>query len=150
MTPAPRAVAVTTDAAHKGRHVRAMLPLRAGEVAGVLPVTAVVDQPGQHTLQLDETRHAQGLGDFVWLNHACDPSVFVDTSALNVVVVRDLAVGDELTFFYPATEWTLAVPFDCHCGAARCLGRVTGARDLPPETLRDRRLNAHVQRLLGW
>lgn len=26
-----------------------------------------------------------------------------------------LKEGDELTFFYPSTEWSMAQPFDCLC-----------------------------------
>jgi len=38
------------------------------------------------------------------------------------VALRDLAAGEELTFDYNATEWSMAEPFLCTCGA--CGGSV--------------------------
>ncbi|KAB8242433.1 hypothetical protein BDV35DRAFT_366204 [Aspergillus flavus] len=51
---------------------------------------------------------------------------------------RPLTVGDELTFFYPSTEWTMVQPFQCGCGAGlrRCLGRVAGASQIDSLGLR--------------
>jgi hypothetical protein len=34
-----------------------------------------------------------------------------------LVALRELAAGEELTFDYNATEWDLAEPFRCSCGA---------------------------------
>jgi hypothetical protein len=30
---------------------------------------------------------------------------------------RGLAEGQDITFFYPSTEWDMAQGFDCSCGA---------------------------------
>ena len=49
--------------------------------------------------------------------HSCAPSVVLDTVARTVVAAHDLAPGDEVTFFYPSTEWRMAEPFPCWCGA---------------------------------
>ena len=49
--------------------------------------------------------------------------------AFEIRVKRDrpLKKGDMLSFFYPSTDWTLAQPFDCWCGAAeKCCGRIEG------------------------
>ena len=43
----------------------------------------------------------------------------------------DRARATSSTFFYPSTEWAMASPFDCHCGSARCLGRIAGASQVP-------------------
>ena len=43
--------------------------------------------------------------------------------------------GDELTFFYPSTEWEMVHPFQCECGAADCLKWITGASATPTKTL---------------
>lgn len=48
---------------------------------------------------------------------------------------KGLNEGDELTFFYPSTEWDMAQPFDCHCGSENCLGKVRGASELTREEL---------------
>jgi len=134
---------------HKGQNVRAVGPIHAGTVVGPLEVQRVVAQPGMHTLQLAEHEHGDGLGTFAFLNHCCEPNVFVDTQARHVVALRDITDGEELGYFYPSTEWRLAVPFDCGCGTPSCVGRLAGTADLPPSTVLRYRLNAHILRLLG-
>ena len=106
--------------------------------------------PDRHTLQLSETAH--GLLDppeLRFVDHACDPNAFFDLEAGRLVALRDIAAGDAVTAFYPATEWSMAEPFDCQCGSPRCLGVVRGARDLPPARLDGHRLAPHVARALA-
>lgn len=35
----------------------------------------------------------------------------------NFRALRDIQPGDELSFFYPSTEWEMAQGFECKCGA---------------------------------
>jgi hypothetical protein len=35
---------------------------------------------------------------------------------------KGIEVGQELTFFYPSTEWDMAQGFECICGTATCRG----------------------------
>lgn len=102
--------------------------------------------PTRYTIQVSEREHVEDLGIFLNLNHSCDPSLWIDTATLTAHTLRDLAPGDELTFFYPSTEWEMAAPFDCLCGAAGCLGRIGGAKDLPAEVKARYRMNAHTAR----
>ncbi len=58
-------------------------------------------------------------------NHSCDPStVYV---GLNVVAVRSITMGEELTLDYGMMMNEQSAPFQCTCGAARCRGTVRGA-----------------------
>jgi hypothetical protein len=57
--------------------------------------------------------------------------------------------GDELTFFYPSTEWSMAQPFNCLCGKPTCRGRISGARDMTEEQLEGMWLNGHIRELLA-
>jgi hypothetical protein len=82
------------------------------------------------------------------INHSCEPNVFFDTDELAIIALREIAVGDELTFFYPSTEWDMAQPFVCGCGTKSCLGTIRGARHLEPHQLDGIKLNSHVKRLL--
>ena len=59
-----------------------------------------------------------------------------------------LKAGDELSFFYPSTEWSMAQPFDCRCGEKECKGRISGAKDTPDEVLQKYWLNPHIEELL--
>lgn len=98
----------------------------------------------------------------MYLNHSCTPSVeihlyeqdaqgcFPDGVAGEVLVLhdRDLSVGDDMTFFYPSTEWDVAAPFQCMCGAGeRCLGEQRGSMYMPKDKLDLYFINQHVKDL---
>ena len=87
-----------------------------------------------------ERRYALGLPDGSWLvpegparyvNHGCEPNCEV-WEDLAVVTIRPVARGEQLTIAYddageddPATTpWDPTWSFDCHCGAASCVGRI--------------------------
>nr|BBK08004.1 methyltransferase [Streptomyces sp. TP-A0584] len=117
--------------------------LAAGEVVADLGDCVAVDSPSIYTIEVGPGEHIDG--DRVrHLNHSCDPNTYVDTVRLRVVALRPIAAGEELTFFYPSTEWEMVGPFACLCGSAACVGTVSGARDLPLEVLHRYDLNAHI------
>ena len=58
-------------------------------------------------------------------NHSCGPNT--EFVGLNVVALRDIAVGEELTIDYARSMNESSEPFDCHCGAPSCRIRVAGA-----------------------
>lgn len=61
---------------------------------------------------------------------------------------KDLKIGDELSFFYPSTEFEMDKGFSCLCGAgSRCLGTVTGASEINEEVLKTWWLNEHIIKL---
>jgi len=63
--------------------------------------------------------------------------------------LQDIAPGDELTFFYPSTEWSMSQPFECRCGTKLCLTYVEGASKLSSEQLeRFGFINPHIWRLV--
>ena len=97
--------------------LRAMRPFATGEV--VFPLT------GRHAEQA--TRFTIQVG----ANAHFDPNGAVDIRRRVVVARRAIAAGDELRFDYSTTEWELAEPFVCNCGAARCVGVVLGFAHLP-------------------
>ena len=70
---------------------------------------------------------------------------------VRVVQHRPLRKGDELSFFYPSTEWDMAQPFDCGCGASKevCLKWITGAKTVDEKILRRYWLNQHIEELLA-
>ncbi|GGX62196.1 SET domain-containing protein-lysine N-methyltransferase [Streptomyces hiroshimensis] len=102
----------------------------------------------KYTIQVERDLHVMGT-DIRYLNHSCDPSTYVDAVAGNVISTRRILPGDELTFFYPSTEWDMSCPFRCGCGAAACVGEVTGAAFLTADVLKGYRINAHIQELLA-
>ena len=76
-------------------------------------------QIGNQTHLLEETLSA--------INHSCEPNVHIDTTSMQIRQIRDIRTGDEVTFFYPSTEWTMHRPFKCTCNSPGCLGYIAGA-----------------------
>lgn len=64
---------------------------------------------------------------------------------------RGVEVGDELSFFYPSTEWAFDRPFQCACEEVGCLGEVRGAEALREEEIAKGGwfLNGHIEELLA-
>jgi hypothetical protein len=80
-----------------------------------------------------------------YINHSCDPNVFFDTTSMELVCLKPLKPGDELTFFYPSTEWDMAQPFVCNCHSSNCLQLINGASHLSAETLSRYRLTDFIK-----
>ena len=99
------------------------------------------------------------------MNHSCAPSVELEVYspdaqgrypngvAGEVRVARDtdLQVGDEITFFYPSTEWASPRPFQCMCGTERgkCIGLQRGSKFLSREQLDKYFVNKHIDDLVA-
>jgi hypothetical protein len=102
------------------------------------------------TVQRDCTTHIELNSDLVYCNHSCDPTVVFDMGKLEVRVVDDkpLKSGDQVTFFYPSTEWEMDQPFDCTCGSPKCQKKIAGAKHMERSVLDEYWLNEHVVDLL--
>ncbi len=88
-----------------------------------------VDRPGRHTIQIDARRHQAGTGEIDdYLNHSCDPNSALDFTRLELVSLRKITPGEELSFNYLTSEWDMAAPFACQCGACDRLGGRPGPR----------------------
>ncbi|MBL8752668.1 MAG: hypothetical protein JNK15_05150 [Planctomycetes bacterium] len=99
------------------------------------------DRPTRHTLQIDRDVHVDaqierdgrmGFLPWRWLDHGCAPVTHLVGRAL--VAHSPIAPGDLITFDYETTEWDMAAPFACHCGAAGCRGEIRGYRHLGEAT----------------
>lgn len=142
----PDAHALYVATAVCARGLRTARPFGRGDIVCAIPCTARHDRPARYTVQVDETTHIE-VGPLTSLNHSCEPNIFLDTSRMLVIAARDLAAHEELTFFYPSTEWDMAAPFDCTCGSARCLGTIRGARHVPSDILAGYFVNPHIRRM---
>jgi hypothetical protein len=134
LTVAQFAVGVRDDL--QQRCVRVLEAHPAGAVLVSFAESPRVASASYLTVQLDATTHILPRPEFLeCVNHSCDPNVAFDMAQMALVAVRDLLAGDELVYFYPSTEWSMAQPFTCGCGAALCLGTIDGAERLPREVL---------------
>jgi hypothetical protein len=114
--------------------VVALAPIARGET--LLYVNGrVVDRPSRYSVQIGAHEHvdppvpddlADDMDRHAWrfLNHSCEPNAVLRGRTL--VAQRDIARGDEVTFDYATTEYEMAEPFACGCGAARCRGLIRG------------------------
>ena len=62
--------------------------------------------------------------------------------------MKGIKKDEELSFFYPSTEWEMQAPFICLCGASNCIHVVAGARFLPLSTLENHYLNPHIRDMM--
>ncbi|KAI8826165.1 uncharacterized protein EV422DRAFT_515594 [Fimicolochytrium jonesii] len=107
-----------------------------------------VPKPSYTTVQISTTEHIELNSNLVYLNHSCDPSCVIDTVKKEVRVVREVREGEELTFFYPSSEWDMDQAFDCWCGSEKCLKRIQGAKYLTVDQLQHHYLNNHIIELI--
>ncbi|KAI7868000.1 hypothetical protein BDF14DRAFT_1983174 [Spinellus fusiger] len=108
----------------------------------------VVSEKLYSTVQVSTTEHIELSSDLAYLNHSCQPTVYVDVEQRLVKALSDIKVGDELTFFYPSTEWEMAQPFQCWCGAPNCIRTVEGAHQIPADILGQFKLSKHIRSLV--
>jgi hypothetical protein len=60
-------------------------------------------------------------------NHSCEPNTAYQ--GLDVVTLRTIQKGEELTFDYGAVYNQDMEPFDCHCGASTCRKHIVGTKN---------------------
>ncbi|RGP75870.1 post-set domain-containing [Fusarium sporotrichioides] len=112
------------------------------------PPCTPASEPTYATVQTGRDTHLSLNSDLLYINHSCEPTLLFDVGNLNILVgPKGLNVGDELTFFYPSTEWHMAQPFDCLCETRSCRGRISGARDMTQAQLDGMWLNGHIIQL---
>jgi hypothetical protein len=123
-------------------------PIARGELFFRIEQCRHVQEPTYQTIQTGVHDHVEELGVLAYLNHSCRPNVLVHTGKMACFAARDIAAGEELSFFYPSTEWEMARPFLCLCGAPECIRLVTGARHIPLDMLSRYFINDHIRQMV--
>ena len=120
------------------RHVVASRCISEGRV--VLKIAGVpAEFPSRHSVQVGLGLHVAPWPnpDSEWksvrnawpyLNHSCDPNACI--RGLEIVAIRRVRKGEQLTFNYNTTEYEMASPFRCHCGSFACAGEIRGFKHL--------------------
>ncbi|HEY0731061.1 MAG TPA: SET domain-containing protein-lysine N-methyltransferase [Chitinophagaceae bacterium] len=128
----------------------ALRSFQPGEVIAEFWAGTIAAEPTYLTVQVDVGKHITLQPEFLqYINHSCDPNVFFDTTEMKVVALRAIDEGEEMTFFYPSTEWQMTQPFNCYCGYARCLGEIKGAAFLAEDVWKQYRLTGFIQQQLA-
>lgn len=130
----PKAEARATP--EKGDGSFAIAPIARGETVAVFggyPVTrreleALPAERRARSIQIDQdlflvSGERREPGDMV--NHSCDPTCGMRGDVV-VVALRDIAVGEEITYDYAMSDASDYDEFACRCGARRCRGVIRG------------------------
>jgi hypothetical protein len=130
-----------------GKALVATRPIARRETVARWDGARIQRRPTWQSVQISERRHADDPRSLNLLNHSCAPNVFLDIPRRRVAALRRIRAGEVLAFFYPSTEWAMARPFPCRCGARGGLAVVRGARDLPAAELGRAPVSAHIKRM---
>jgi hypothetical protein len=127
----------------------AQMSYQPGDVIATFSAGKIMSEPTYLTVQVDVDKHIMLQPEHLqYINHSCDPNVFFDTYTMQVIALRAIEEGNEMTFFYPSTEWDMAQPFTCYCGSPNCLGEIKGSAHIRPEVLRNYKLTRFIQQQL--
>ena len=123
----------------------ALRVFRKGETVFPFFAAEELDHPTRLTVQMGEHRHISLLPEALqYTNHGCDPNVLFNTDEMRLEALRDILPGEELRYFYPATEWRMDEPFNCDCGAKNCLGRIEGSWALPASVMSRYKVSSYI------
>ncbi len=132
------------------KSLHATVEFRQGQIISKFGAKELLDRPNYLTLQIGDRQHIMLDPEFLqYINHSCSPNVFFDTKKMAVMSLQDIEIGEELTFFYPSTEWSMDRGFDCICESENCLKIIQGAACLPPSVLTKYKLSQYIQQKLG-
>ncbi len=134
--------------ATKNKSLHATVDFFSGEVLCSFGSREILNEPNYLSVQINKHQHILLKPEFLqYINHSCDPNVYFDTSNMNVTALRQIEIGEELTFFYPSTEWSMDRAFQCCCGTPKCLESIQWAAELPLDILVKYRLSEHIKQL---
>ncbi len=135
---------VLKNSPKKGRGVFALRAIRKGEVIGVFD-GEVYDAEFEdwtpnilnYVIQIGHDLWRDSTGLAKYLNHSCEPNCGF-RGRFKVVAMRDIEVGEELTWDYEMSEmnnygWRMR----CRCGASSCRGEIGHHRNMP-RSIRER------------
>lgn len=80
-----------------------------------------------------------GLGKNIWvdpifplshINHSCDPNIGIKGKIM-FYALKDISVGEEITFDYSITDEEIAWKLNCNCGSKKCRKKMTAIQLLP-------------------
>jgi hypothetical protein len=120
-----------------------------GEVISPFQAGEICSTPNYLTVQTGINRHITLIPEFLqYINHSCQPNAFFDTDRMELVALKPIGIKEEISFFYPSTEYDMAQPFLCFCGSQDCLRNIRGAKYLSEEIQNKYRFTGFIRQLL--
>ncbi len=105
-----------------GEGLYALRPFAAGEA--VFAFEYVTWGPrDSHTVEHPDGGHFRDPV-LIYTGHSCAPNCRISFQAMAMVALREIEVGEAITFDYATTESAITQAFDCLCGAPGCRGRI--------------------------
>eukprot|EP00456_Euglypha_rotunda_P068817 TRINITY_DN6027_c0_g1_i1.p1 TRINITY_DN6027_c0_g1~~TRINITY_DN6027_c0_g1_i1.p1 ORF type:complete len:164 (-),score=7.78 TRINITY_DN6027_c0_g1_i1:34-525(-) len=106
-----------------------------------IPTTKLLPKADRYSIQVTAAGHTptDSMQWAMYLNHNCDPNVALKyptgktPSEFYIVSSRDIKADEQLTFNYLTTEYDMVESFQCRCGASKCLGKISGFKNLTSE-----------------
>ena len=108
-----------------------VLELR-GELKFFVSRTAADAHMFENWIGIGKDRWIDPAEPFVYLNHSCEPNLSV-RGKREMIALRDIAAGEELTFDYSITVDELPWTMDCLCATPSCRKVVRAIQFLPPD-----------------
>jgi hypothetical protein len=129
--------------------IRTLQHFSMDSIVQVFSAKEQIQQPTYLSVQIDEAKHIHLFPAFLqYTNHSCEPNTFFDTQKGEIIALKEIAENEEITFFYPATEWSMAQAFQCFCNTPNCLGTIQGAEYLDKNIIINYRFSDYIQKKL--
>ena len=75
----------------------------------------IIDHPSRTSIQIGPNRHVDVEAPAKFINHSCRPNTKIEGE--NIVALKKIAPGEEITFDYQSNEVELSASFICReCG----------------------------------
>ena len=121
-----------------------------GDIIADFSAGTIAAEPTYLTVQVGVRKHITLDPEFLqYINHSCDPNVFFNTTTMKLVALKEIKTQEEMTFFYPSTEWKMTQTFNCYCGSKYCIGQIKGAAFLSKNSLEKYQLTDFIQQQLA-
>ncbi len=121
-----------------------------GEVIADFSAGTIAAEPTYLTVQVGIRKHITLQPEFLqYINHSCEPTVFFNTTTMQLVALKEVKAEEEMTFFYPSTEWKMTQAFNCYCGSPACIGKVRGASFLSKDAQEKYQFTDFIQQQLA-
>ena len=135
--------------ANKHYAIKAVKHFPFDSIVQVFSAKEYLQQPTYLSVQIDENKHIHLFPEFLqYTNHSCEPNTFFDTKKGEIIAIKEIAKNEEISFFYPSTEWSMSQPFKCFCNSLSCLGMIQGAAHLENNVVINYRFSDYIQKKL--
>jgi hypothetical protein len=123
----------------KGQGVFATKNFSKGEIVIIGKPLYQLEKRTWQSLQVDVDIHVRMDQHFELVNHSCAPNCGLKTNEFNgynLVAIKDIEVGEEVTFDYCMSEWISIAVKSCSCKSNICRKTIRGGKFLSPELLK--------------